>query len=223
MDIALHPLDAKPILNYLGYRGKASDDTILTAIDEAFSELLQVAKPKAIWKEVTFERRDERLYLSPAFPLIGESIASHLADCHKGYLLCATLGIGVDQWIRQLQIREMTKAVVVDAMCSVAIEQVLDSAMAQYATSLTESLYSTDRFAPGYGDLPLETTKLFLNLLNAQRAIGLTTTSHGLMIPRKSVVALVGLADRPQRQFDDPCSRCDANGDCDYSRKDCHD
>jgi cobalamin-dependent methionine synthase I len=51
------------------------------------------------------------------------------------------------------------------------------------------------RYSPGYGDLGIENNKGILDVLSAQRNIGLTITDSGIMIPRKSVVAIMGVSE----------------------------
>jgi cobalamin-dependent methionine synthase I len=49
------------------------------------------------------------------------------------------------------------------------------------------------RFSPGYGDLSLSVQSDLLNVLDARRNIGLTLSDSLMMIPQKSVTAIVGL------------------------------
>ncbi len=52
------------------------------------------------------------------------------------------------------------------------------------------------RFSPGYGDCPLSAQRSIVNsVLNATRLIGLTVTPTSLLIPTKSVTAVIGLFD----------------------------
>ena len=52
---------------------------------------------------------------------------------------------------------------------------------------------STKRFSPGYGDLALAHQKEVLKLLNAEKNVGITLTDTCLMVPTKSVSAIVGI------------------------------
>ena len=58
--------------------------------------------------------------------------------------------------------------------------------------------FLTDRFSPGYGDFPMESSKDLVGLLDAGRRIGLTVSQSGILIPRKSVTAVLGVSDRPR-------------------------
>nr|MCR5785210.1 methionine synthase [Eubacterium sp.] len=80
-------------------------------------------------------------------------------------------------------------------------------------------LYLTDRFSPGYGDLPLNTQNALCEALNTSRRIGLTVTKNHLLIPRKSVTAIMGISSVPVTLRKRGCETCSMFLDCDY-RKD---
>jgi len=49
------------------------------------------------------------------------------------------------------------------------------------------------RFSPGYGDLPLDYQRTLLSVLDTSRKIGVSLTDSLLMVPSKSVSAIVGV------------------------------
>ena len=51
----------------------------------------------------------------------------------------------------------------------------------------------TRRFSPGYGDMPIEIQVDILQLLDASRRLGMVLTESNLMIPTKSITALIGM------------------------------
>ena len=75
------------------------------------------------------------------------------------------------------------------------------------------------RYSPGYGDLDIRVNKDILNLLNAHRKIGVTVTDTGIMIPRKSVVALIGITDKKIVQTKRTCENCTNRDNCKFRRK----
>ena len=79
--------------------------------------------------------------------------------------------------------------------------------------------YLTNRYSPGYGDLPLEVQKPLLEYLNAGRAIGLTLTATNLMVPRKSVTAILGISDRPRPLVLGGCSHCPLLTKCSWRER----
>ena len=59
--------------------------------------------------------------------------------------------------------------------------------------SPNESLVS--RYSPGYGDFPLTAQRELLSLLDAPRKVGVSLTDTLLMVPSKSVSAIIGVKE----------------------------
>ncbi len=59
---------------------------------------------------------------------------------------------------------------------------------------MAQALYLTDRFSPGYGDMPLAQSGQICEVLNTGRSIGLTVSQSGILMPRKSVTAVLGIS-----------------------------
>ena len=132
--------------------------------------------------------------------------------------MAATLGAETDTLLRRAQARSMADAVILDACASAAIENVCDNLCADIEAALAP-MCLTDRFSPGYGDLPLGQQGALCRLLDAERRIGLTLTDGGLMLPQKSVTALMGVSPAPVKKRGRGCAYCDRLGACQY-RKD---
>jgi hypothetical protein len=79
-------------------------------------------------------------------------------------------------------------------------------------------LYFTDRFSPGYGDLPLSLQPALTSLLDTSRQIGLTLTDSLILLPRKSVTAVLGLAHKPQTKRFRGCAYCSMFASCAYRK-----
>lgn len=141
-----------------------------------------------------------------------------MESCENCVLLCATLGSQVDALIRREQVRNMAEALFLDAAASAAIEEVCDEVQMMLARDLNKSL--TRRFSCGYGDLPLEIQKDFLSVLDAGRMIGLSASPSGMLIPIKSVTAVIGiLPEGVKADSGDPCSICRMREGCELKRK----
>ena len=206
--ITLQKLNRREALRYLGGAGIRRNEVMERMMDEAEQELFRAASPKYLYKIVDLP--DEEL-------TAGEDIKRHLEGCDRAVLLCATLGAEVDRLIRIAQIRDMAKAVVLDSMASVAIEQVCCQVDELIAAQLPGS-FLTFRFSPGYGDYPIELQKTFLTRLDAPRKIGLSVSDSYLLIPAKSVTAIAGISDMPVPQKKRGCAVCNLRETCQYRR-----
>ena len=71
---------------------------------------------------------------------------------------------------------------------------------------LAVTLAATTRFSPGYGDLPLSCQPAFLVASGADRALGICATAAHLLVPAKSITAVIGLY--PGRGFVREGARC---------------
>ena len=102
-----------------------------------------------------------------------------------------------------------------------AIESVCDDAENQLRREAEASgKYLTDRFSPGYGDMPLEQSKGICRVLSADKNIGLTVSQSGIMIPRKSVTAVMGISQTPVPRRPSGCEGCSARATCPLRRAD---
>lgn len=196
---------------------------ITTRLMEAETAVLAAAQPRFIWRsfEIT-GRSDIGIQLSgTSLVLPGADIAALLADCPGCIIMAATLGQAVDDLIRRTQPLDMAQALMLDALASAAVEdlcnQIQNALAAQYAQG---SLYLTRRFSPGYGDLPISLQKPLCTTLDTQRRIGLSPNQSGILLPRKSVTAIMGQSPAPPTQGHTcgSCAACNMRATCPYKK-----
>ncbi|MCL2295198.1 MAG: hypothetical protein FWC36_10125 [Spirochaetes bacterium] len=126
--------------------------------------------------------------------IISSSLCKFISGANKILLMGITCGKEIADFIEKEQKENMTKAVVLDAAAGEIADRGLDYIMSLYSKELirkSEKLFSK-RFSPGYGDLSLETQKIFYNLLEMKK-IEVNITESFLLIPQKSVIALTGI------------------------------
>lgn len=195
---------------------------ILQQLAEAEAAVLRAAEPRFIWREFTLTETAAGLSLNDtALLLPGADIARLLADSQKCLLLAATVGIGIDELIRRAEITDMGRALILDAMASAAVENLCDQIQAALAARYAQKrLYLTRRFSPGYGDLPIDLQKSLCATLDCGRRIGLSVSASGIMLPRKSVTAIIGLtnAPAPPPKQTHNCAECNLRETCPYRR-----
>ncbi len=149
--------------------------------------------------------------------LPGKSIKEHLAGCDRAVLFAATISANIDRLIRVTQLENMAKAVIMDSLASVAVEQVCDKTELIIKKQFPE-YYQTFRFGVGYGDLPITLQKDFLNILNAQKIIGLNASASYMLTPAKSVTAVIGLSRQPIAAGQRGCQTCSLYEKCNLRR-----
>ena len=215
MDAKLTGIDRGQVLRYLGCRG-AYDAALEAELQRRTGVLKAEAEPRAVWK--LFPLLPDFSLAGACFRLEGESVRALLKDCDQVILMAATLGSSVERLIRRTQAVDMAGALILDACGSAAIENVCDNLCAELAAGFAPR-YLTDRFSPGYGDMPLSQQRELFAALDVTRRIGVTLTDSGLMLPQKSVTALIGVSDRPQVMRPRGCAACSLHDTCAY-RKD---
>lgn len=201
--------DRNEAMRYLGYRGQVISPEISGLIEQSAQEAESVAVPRYCSFEFDISKKDDGIFINETGVLLsGESIKRHLENCNRIILFAATIGIEIERRTRIYESRDMTRAVILDCCASALIETYCDQICYEIGKRTAEKkLFLTERFSPGYGDLPISLQKDFLRATNAQRLIGLTCNEHFLMFPRKSVTAIIGLSPTPSK----PCTgvRCD--------------
>lgn len=203
---------------YLGIKG-TPDNATLRFADECEKMLLAEMTSKFCWSYAEIsEHQDNSVKLSGyTLSLEGNDVSAHLEGCYGVILLAATLGNSVDMLLRKTQAQDMAKAVILDSMASAAIEQVCDEAEKEIAEKL-ENKHFIWRFSPGYGDFPIEVQNDFLTALNAQKVIGLCANSSGMLIPTKSVTAVIGVHEKSVQNKKHSCESCNMRDRCNYRK-----
>ncbi len=204
MEPRLTGIDRREALGYLGCRDGAAAE-LLPALDRCEALLLETARPRAVWR--LFDLLPDGALVGTDFHPAGEDIRSHLAGCGQVILLAATLGAEVDALLRRTQVEDMALAVTLDACAGAAIENVCDNLCADLDEAFAPK-YLTDRFSPGYGDMPLAQQEELCRVLDVTRRIGASLTPGGLMTPQKTVTALVGVAETPRPKRTGGCAGC---------------
>lgn len=221
LEISVGKINRNEILKYLQYRGNEIPYEIDEMIDGCIEEVEKISQPRYTLQHFDLKRENQDILLDGTnFYLPGEDIKRLLEESDRCVMIAATLGVGVDKMLRMYKIKDLTRSVVMDSVASAAIESVIgkinDELEEHYKI---EGLYLTDRFSPGYGDMDISVQPDFLRLLEAQKNIGLNVSSSGIMTPRKSVTAIVGISDKPQEKRFGGCEVCSLFKDCSFRKK----
>lgn len=211
-------IDRAEALRYLGYAGQTPDEQTAALIDSCRAAIREAARPRTVWRQFTLS--DAMQVGGSDFVLQGEDIRAHLAGCDRCILLAATLGPDIERLIAAQQVTDMARAVVLDACATTAIEEVCDGLQSRLAAQAAQTGgYLTARFSPGYGDWPIDSQREFVRLLDTYRKIGLTATADCILTPKKSVTAVIGVADHPVRTgYRKSCAACALRETCQFRK-----
>ncbi len=215
-------LNQAEALRYMGYGNAMPDDNMQAILDDCERQLVEVIQPRYVYKVFNIDRSDGGIAIEgTSLVFKGEDIKKHLADCEQCVLMCATISQGADKLIRLFEATDMTKALMTDCLASSAIEQVCNLAEEEIKAECADYFF-TWRFSPGYGDLPIEVQRDFISALNAQKRIGLNTTENMILIPRKSVTAIMGISKSEIPKGRRGCVTCKMKDTCEYRKRGNH-
>lgn len=205
-------IDRRTALRYMGAAGWEPDAATGALLDRAEQKLLTTAVPRAVWRIVprTVCASQEG----------GRDLERHLQGCDEVLMMAATLGSEVDTLLRRMELTDIALAATADAMASVLLEQVCDALEAELRTAQqAEGRYLTGRFAPGYGDCPLELNDEICRATDSARGCGIAVTEQHLLAPRKSTTALLGVADHPVKGAMAGCTTCHLRETCVFRKR----
>ena len=210
-----------PVDEALRYMRAAQPDGETRRLAEETAGMLEHRlNPRFLWRAFRIKREAPELLLEESGLALPGTLAERmLEDCDTAVLLACTLGAGFDRMLKEWEARDMARAAVMDFCGSAWAEAVCDEAE-QEIRARFPGKYLTDRFSPGYGDLPLSLQAGFLQALDAGRKLGITVNESFLLLPCKSVTAVIGLSDRPQRARIRGCAVCGLREDCEYRKRD---
>jgi len=231
----MRDVNRKEIYRYLGYRGADPDAMVKEAVESCLEELERAVTLRYIFRryeiewieDFAFEKESCPGESPPEAPLLqiagmkirSRSLSRNLRGCRGAYLMAATLGIGPDRLIARASVSQMSRAVIFQAAAAAMIENWCDEVNKKIIQEAAEQgLYCRPRFSPGYGDFSLDFQTGFARILRIQKEIGVSLTESRLMMPSKSVTAVIGLSDENRQCVLHGCEDCSKSGECAFSR-----
>ncbi len=195
-------INKKEVLRYLGGTAKNNDNLTDRLIDECIGEIKEISVPKSQFRIFDIKKNQNNIkILNSILILKGKDIIKYLIYSKKVAIMAVTLGIQVDQRIKYYTNIDLTKAVIFDACATTYIEAISDNLESDIKEIANQSNCNlTFRFSPGYGDFSLVVQDNILKVLNSSRIIGLTVSNEHILIPSKSVTAIIGFEDKSKKK-----------------------
>ena len=186
-------VDLQEIARYMRMGRTVPDGALAARVTELRDEALKIVRPAHI--ERRFPIIDGNIVSGSARLVLAGTLARHLAGCHAAYLVCGTLGAGFDAFQRRVSTTSGADALIVQAIGAALIEKLMDEVEAEILRELQPNETLVSRYSPGYGDFPLAAQRTILSLLDTPRKIGVSLTDTLLMVPSKSVSAILGVKE----------------------------
>ena len=162
-------------------------ERIAALIDEASA----ICRPARIWRR--FALADNAVVSGGVRLDMGGTLGRHIEGCKSVFLSCGTIGAGFDAFQRRIAVTSAADALIVQAIGAALIEKTMDAMEDEIRAELADDETLLSRYSPGYGDFPLAAQRTILALLDTPRRIGVSLTDTLLMVPSKSVSAVIGV------------------------------
>ena len=178
----------KEILRYAGMKGENSEITKL--LSECLKEIDGKLNFSVCYKVCDID-------LSTAvdfgfFKVNSKDLSKNLQGYNKALIFVATVGIEIDRLIKKYSVISPTKALLFQAIGAERIESLCNA----FCEDLKgEYKKVAPRFSAGYGDFSLEYQEQIFKILNPKKHIGVMLLESKLMLPTKSVTAVVGVLE----------------------------
>lgn len=208
----------KEAVRYLGYGRSAVDEKTLQLVKDSFAELEEYASVKFTYRIFELSFADTDKLTIGNMTIRSKNLAKNLQGCRSAVVLGITLGTAVDLLLKRYSVVDMAKVVVLQACATTLLEEYCDEAQGQIAEELeTSRQHFRPRFSPGYGDFSILHQEEILRMLDASKRIGLSMTDNSMLIPTKSVTAVIGISDTKESCHIRGCEACEKL-DCSYRR-----
>lgn len=205
----------REILRYMNCRDESSEAGRL--IDEYMPEALNALTPKGGFQYLPLEISEDMVCISDVC-IQSANLSKNLSDCSACVVFALSCGTELDRLIFRYSRTRPSAALCINAIGTAAIEAYADKFCSEISRMLTgENLFTRPRFSPGYGDFSLDFQPHFLKLTNAGRTVGITLTDKLLMMPSKSVTAVMGVSKTDAKCLSGGCGECNKK-ECRYRR-----
>lgn len=178
------------LLSCMGLCESGMTEEMAQVISDAKCEIAKTVRPSVCYLSQPLQVEGQTVWVGEKEAFSSASLSRLLAGRSEGILFAATLGAMTDRAIAARAIRSPLLALAMNAAANAWIEAVCDAFCHEMQQTYGEL---TARFSPGYGDLALGEQRRLLSMLDASKTIGLSLTEGSMMVPLKSVTALMGI------------------------------
>lgn len=191
-------VDLAEIARYMRMGRAVPEGELAARVEKLRDEALKTVRPARVWRR--FPISDGAIASGALRIQVAGTLARHLEGCHDAFLVCGTIGAGFDAFQRRSSVSSGVAALVVQAIGAALIEKWMDETESEITKELAAGESLVQRYSPGYGDFPLAAQHTLLALLDAPRNAGVSLTDSLLMVPSKSVSAIIGVKKGIQTQ-----------------------
>lgn len=189
---SLKPLNLSEIKRYSGLDQYATFPSHL--LNQACTEAYILAQPQATWQIYDYDASNATIMGSQTLTLEASKIINYLSGSIQIAVMALTIGPELEEKVSEYFTRdEYTSGLLLDAAGTAAVEVAADQVCLFIKNQAAQKGYLTlPRFSPGYGQWDITVQPLILDLAHAHE-INLIATNSCMLMPRKSITAVIGL------------------------------
>ena len=184
----------KEVKRYLGAVRKTEiTDEVESMMRECIGDVFEVSGFRSCYVRVPIEINDTDVINFSFFKTQSHDLAKNLAGCSEAVIFAATVGSGVDRLIRRAELLSPVKLAFYQAAGAADVENYCNDLNRRIDEMMAAEGYKGHwRFSPGYGDLSITNQRYIIDELQCTSKIGITLTQQYMMMPSKSVTAIIG-------------------------------
>lgn len=184
------------------------------ALEEGYANLHPAA---LIQQSRVLEHHHERILLQDGKELTSQLLARHLAGAEQVVLALTTIGPELEDRASSCMGKDPLLGIALDGMGNAAVE-ILGEQVCMRIGKQAEAagLTASTPLSPGESEWPVEIGHPQIFSILDPSLVGITLTSGGMMVPKKSISFVVGIGRDMSR--DDYCELCSFNERCRYRR-----
>lgn len=191
-------LDRQEVARYLGTGAASLSPALEKLIDGCEEELFSAVTPRYLSRRVALS----------SLPFASADLSRHLQNCQEGFLLAVTLGAACDRLLRRWSVSHMGRAAVGQACAATWMDDCCDQYCETLEGGLAPGEFLLPPYSPGYGDFSLDYQGELLQRLDAGRRLGVSLTAGGMLVPEKTITAVVGISHEKAERCVQKCMRC---------------
>lgn len=190
-DVAKIGTDKKMACRFMGCGKEPLSEALSELYEECLEAYMNTAQLKAVVREtsVAFEGEDGIVF---DFGTVkSEGLRKNLDGCKRAFVFAATAGAEIDRTMKRLSLISEADSMVYSCIASSGVERWCDYINGE----LAKKHKLKPRFSPGYGGISLTVQKDIFDFLDVHRKIGVSLTESFMMVPVKSVTAIIGIVE----------------------------
>ncbi|MBS4036192.1 MAG: hypothetical protein KGZ85_17145 [Ignavibacterium sp.] len=214
--IIFHPKDVNISKSELAFSLGYSDQNIPALVNEAIDQSIELIHQNVmpsggivILNDKNINIEKDRIVIDDICLLSEKIISKYLNNADTIAILVATIGNRLEQIVKQqMDHNEFLTGYIIDRAASELVEktaQLVEDKL--YVITAEINLSITNRYSPGYCGWNVSDQHKLFSLL-PENFCGINLTESSLMIPIKSVSAIIGIGDKVHKE-DYACKLCE--------------